>query len=94
MDNRLTVKSEIIDGYILKCMCGFGIDGVPDDEDSCRDVCNGNCDECGIQQSFDKLAAYENTNLSPEEIAAMKADNERLNDLVNELEGILRKDTK
>lgn len=70
--DRLTVKSEIIDGYILKCMCGFGRDSVPDDEDDCLDICNGNCDECGIQQSFDKLAAYENTGLTPEQIIAMK----------------------
>lgn len=37
----------------------------------------------------DKLADYENTELSPEEIFAMKADNERLHALVNDFESVL-----
>lgn len=47
-----------------------------------------------LTDALNRLAAYEDTGLSPEEITAMKADNERLNDLVNELEGILRKGEK
>ncbi|MCH5195912.1 MAG: hypothetical protein J1F28_04320 [Oscillospiraceae bacterium] len=84
--DRLTVKSEILDEhYILKCMCSFGRDGVPDDESTCYEYCEmwgdegcKKCEQCGIQQAFDKLAAYENTGFTPEEIAAMKADNEKL----------------
>ena len=81
--DRLTVKSEILDEhYILKCMCSFGRDGVPDDESTCIEHCEifgeEMCEQCGIQQAFDKLAAYENTGFTPEEIAAMKDDNEQL----------------
>lgn len=64
--DRLTIESEIIDGhYTLKCMCGFGSDGVPDDEDACYEYCelwgdegNKQCEQCGIQRAFDRLAAY------------------------------------
>lgn len=37
-----------------------------------------------------KLSSYEDTGLSPEEIAAMKADNKRLHDLINILEGAIK----
>lgn len=38
----------------------------------------------------DKLAAYEDTGLSPDEVAAMKADNKRLHELVDILEGAIK----
>lgn len=96
-EERLTVKSEIIDGhYTLICMCGFGSDGVPDDEDACYEYCEywgdegcKQCEKCGIQQAFDRLAAYEDSGLSPAEIFALKADNERLHELLNEFESIV-----
>lgn len=43
---------------------------------------------------IDKLAAYEDTGLTPEEVEALKADNDRLHRLIDELESGLRKDGK
>lgn len=37
------------------------------------------------------LAAYENTGLTPEEIIAIKADNQKLHNLIDELERALRR---
>ncbi len=39
---------------------------------------------------IDKLAAYEDTGLTPEEITAMKADNERLHRLLDQTEEIVQ----
>lgn len=39
----------------------------------------------------DKLSAYEDTGLTPEEIEALKTDNDRLHRLIDELENSLRK---
>ena len=38
----------------------------------------------------DKLAAYEDTGLIPEEIIVMKADNKRLHELIDILEGAIK----
>ncbi len=38
----------------------------------------------------DRLASYENTGLTPEEIIAMKADNKRLHELIDILEGAIK----
>ncbi len=45
-----------------------------------------------IIQGFaaDKLAAYEDTGLTPEEITALIADNKRLHELVNIIEGLVK----
>lgn len=62
---RLTVQSEVTDGYWLKAMCDVS------DEIDCEEMCsscNHNCNECPIQIAVDRLAAYENTGLSPEKI--------------------------
>lgn len=96
--DRLTVKSEIIDEhYTLKCLCGFGRDGIVDDEDACYEYCElwgvegfKQCEQCGIQQAFDRLAAYEDTGFTPEEIAALVADNKRLHKLVDAVEEVLK----
>lgn len=37
-----------------------------------------------------QLQAYEDTGLTPEEIIAMKADNKRLHDLIDILEGAIK----
>lgn len=60
---RLTV--EIEDGiYIPRALCSFGRDGEIDDYDGCADYCevgcDRECDQCGIQHCFNRLAAYEN----------------------------------
>lgn len=73
--DRMTIKSNIIDGFTLKCLCSFRDDGSIEDEDHCRDYCQygccEDCDVCGIQKAFDLLAAYEDTGLTPEEIKNM-----------------------
>ena len=43
---------------------GGGVDGCK----VCGDFCYGECGECPVQECFDKLAAYEDTGLEPEEI--------------------------
>lgn len=52
---------------------------------TCDTVCHdhskksGNsCKECPIQTAYDRLAAYERTNLSPSDITALQAENKRL----------------
>lgn len=47
------------------------------------------CDGCGFLQAVEKLAAYEDTGLTPKEIVAMKADNKRLHNLIDILEGAI-----
>lgn len=99
--DRLTVKVFSNDkDYVLKCMCGFARNGEVDDVDSCEDVCSlreggeNKCDGCGLQEAFNRLAAYEDTGLTPEEITAMKADNERLHKLVDTVQTLLWSDTE
>ena len=92
--DRLTVNSEILDGrYELKCLCN---DVVPEYKGNCRDYCeiNADCEYCGIRQAFDRLAAYEDTGLSPGEITAMKADNEILHKLFDTVQTLLWSDTE
>ncbi len=57
----------------------------------CREICDKaeGCDNCPIQRAIDRLAAYENTGLTPEEIIALKADNENLHRLVDATQKIL-----
>lgn len=70
--DRLTVKSTVCPGhYSLKCLRNKNCDnGVLSKEYDCAKYCNmgGLCDDCEIQQAFDKLAAYEATGLTPEQI--------------------------
>ncbi len=51
------------------------------------DICEGKNNVYKIHGFVaDRLAAYEDTELTPEEITAMKADNKRLHDLISILE--------
>lgn len=43
-----------------------------------------------LTDTLNRLAAYEDTGLTPKEIAAMKADNKRLHDLIDILEGAIK----
>ncbi len=43
---------------------------------------------CGF--AADRLAAYEDTELTPEEITALVADNKRLHELVDIIEGTIK----
>lgn len=93
MKDRLTVNSENYDGrYTLKCLCHLSSNGVTDLEDDCRDYCelNADCEYCGIRMAFDRLAAYEDTGLSPKEIAALVADNKRLSEILGSIKEILK----
>lgn len=47
-----------------------------------------------LTDTLNKLAAYEDTGLTPKEVKALKADNDRLHRLIDELESVLRKDKK
>ena len=63
---RLTTISKVTDNPTLKILyesCG---------ESSCDEVChyyqNNNCVGCPLQEAFSRLAAYENSGLSPNEV--------------------------
>lgn len=63
MSKRLTMRSTVNNGYVLKGMCTFGRDGEPTDELGCPELCETcghNCDKCPIQEGIDRLAYYEN----------------------------------
>lgn len=85
------LRMERLTQHGLECMSG-----LRKAIDPCRDVCNSrgaDCfDDCPIQEAFNRLSAYEDTNMMPEEIAAMKAENERLNKLVDAVQTALWSD--
>lgn len=43
-----------------------------------------------LTNTLNRLAAYEDTGLTPDEITAMKADNKRLHDLIDILENTIK----
>lgn len=90
---RLTIKSGQYEShYVLKCNCTIGADGKVDSEDGCIEYCElhgGDCEDCKIQEAFDRLAAYEDTGLTPEEVEALKIDNDRLHKLLDEIEEVV-----
>lgn len=77
---------------VLKCLCEYEMDGSICDTSVCSDYCKqfcknssvADCDKCGIQQAIDRLTAYEDTGLTPEEIIKMKANHERRQKLLEE----------
>ena len=95
---RLTTGSILFDGYTLKGLCVFDSSSeIQDEEKSCYEQCDetfyeNSCEECQIKEAFDRLAAYEDTGLTPKEVEALKADNDRIHRLIDELEIGLRKD--
>ena len=81
--NRLTTTSKFyaksgIDQYTLKHSCGVTSETVCS-KTVCKERCikNSGCDCCDneVHQAIDRLAEYENTGLTPEEVNALKADN-------------------
>ncbi len=48
-------------------------DLVETDGKTCEEICHerSDCEGCPIQEAIDKLGAYENTGLSPEEVTAL-----------------------
>lgn len=55
----------------------------------CTVIDTGETVEYRYGDDIDKLAAYEDTGLTPEEINVMKADNERLHKLVDTIQTLL-----
>ncbi len=71
--DRLTIQYD--NYFVPKELCTIDRLGGADDCMSCEEYCqaNGdNCDECGMQKCFEKLAAYENTGLTPEQIKELQ----------------------
>ena len=58
----------------------------------CTVINTGETIEYRWGDDIDKLAAYEDTGLTPEEVEALKADNDRLHRLIDELESGFRKE--
>lgn len=91
---RLTVKSPTMNRYTLKRMCGFDREGEPIVEEDCYEHCeqmldSGYCSDCAIKEAFERLAAYEDTGLTPEEVEAVLKDYARLHQLLDDLEAVL-----
>ena len=68
--DRLTTKIFRTDkDYTLKCTCAFTQtkEGTECMVESCTDFCDlqDDCNTCGIQMAVNRLAAYEDTGLTP-----------------------------
>lgn len=48
-------------------------------------------DNVSPRELYRRLQAYEDTGLTPEEITAMKADNERMHQLIDIIEGAIKR---
>lgn len=72
---RLTCKFE--EENVLRGMCTFDRESETDPDDClfCGEICESleeeGCQKCIIQEAFDRLAAYEDTGLTPEQIVEM-----------------------
>ena len=70
---RLTIEYDGM--FAPKKLCTVDRLGGADDCDSCEEHCNdcnGECHSCAVQECFTKLAEYESTGLTPEEIQTLK----------------------
>lgn len=86
--NRLTIKIPECGRYTLGRLCSFSRDGEIYDIKGCQDYCyeiGEDCDYCALQRAFNRLAAYEDTGLTPEEIELLKSENARLHKLVDNI---------
>lgn len=66
---RLTIEYD--ENFVPKEMCTINRFGEADDCEACFEQCKGgsrNCNECPVQKCFNRLAEYENTDLTPEQI--------------------------
>lgn len=69
---RLIIKCT--DFNVPKKMCTIDRYGEADDCSSCREMCReieGICSECPITEAFNRLAEYETTGITPEQIIEM-----------------------
>lgn len=68
----LMIKDGITaDLYVPKALCSIGRDGEVDDCDGCSEHCKnmaGICSDCAISECFNRLAEYEKTGLTPQQI--------------------------
>lgn len=86
---RLTIKYD--DNYVPKKICTVNSFGEVDDCDGCENYCSEYCDTaencigCAIQECFDRLAEYENTELTPEQIKDMDEEYSRMAKELSEL---------
>ncbi len=83
MDRRYTSRNEIGQG-VLELKPQVGEWAVYPRHNMSEFVVLGGAIDC--------LAAYEETGLNPEEVEALKIDNDRLHRLIDELENGLRKE--
>lgn len=66
---KLMIKYD--DLYVPRAMCTIDRFGIPDDCDTCEEMCGKchiDCKDCPIQQAFERLAEYEATGITPEQI--------------------------
>ncbi|MCM1245772.1 MAG: hypothetical protein NC293_09040 [Roseburia sp.] len=71
MKELMIEDGHIEDGYMPKALCSIGRDGMVDDCDSCSEYCEnvaGVCSDCAIKECFNRLAEYEKTGLTPQQI--------------------------
>lgn len=70
--DKMMIKDEYAkDGYMPKELCSIGRDGKVDDCDTCPEYCKdvaGICSDCAINMCFKRLAEYEKTGLSPQQL--------------------------
>lgn len=60
--------------WVPEGLCTMDRDGNPENCDRCpgsNGNCDGDCDECPVQACFDRLAAYEDTGITPEQVHEM-----------------------
>ncbi|MDF2891224.1 MAG: hypothetical protein K0R80_1591 [Clostridia bacterium] len=70
---RLTTTSEITESATLIALCeSCGEDGC---DANCEEYQNNNCVGCPVQESFARLAAYEDSGFSPEQVRALSSQN-------------------
>jgi hypothetical protein len=66
---RLTKTSEITDSPTLIALCeSCGEDGC---DDNCAEYQTNNCAGCPVQEAFERLSAYEDTEHSPDDLQMM-----------------------
>lgn len=69
---RLMVEDGYSEGsYMPRALCSIGRDGIVDDCDACSEYCQdkeGECSKCAIHECFKRLAEYEKTGLSPQQL--------------------------
>lgn len=84
--DRLTARSKTRGlKHSLKCLQHYEHFSGFSHEECCADHCWGNqqeCTKCEIQEAIERLAEYEDTELTPAEIVKLKVDNDRLHRLL------------